>query len=90
MNFTLMISNSAYPLIPPATVTVDPQDQTPMSLPRARQIAAMCLDEYIKANTLSGRNVAKARFTVNSLEPNHFVDLETLHIEIRSASLIIQ
>jgi hypothetical protein len=64
-------------------------DQSEMSLPRARQIAAVMLEEYVKHYGLTGRAVFKARRETNSLEPDHYVDLDNLHIELRSEGGLI-
>lgn len=86
--FALAVSNSAYPLVPPEVIGSTPAGD-PLTLDLARQIAAGFLDTYVSNNNLTGRAVARARFACGSLEPGHYVELDTLRIELRSTSLLV-
>ena len=88
MKFTLRIRNKDYPAVS-VPIFEDPEDQTEMSLPRARQIALVMLEEYVKNNYLKGRAVRQARSEANALEPGHYVSLDGLQIELRQEGIIL-
>lgn len=87
--FALAVSNKAYPLVPPEVIGSTP-DGEPLTLDLARMLAASFLDTYVSNYNLKGRAVARARFACGSLEPGHYVELDTLRIELRNTSLILQ
>jgi hypothetical protein len=89
MFFTLVIKNNLYPLVSPVVMELDPVLGEPMSLERARYLAEGMLDEYIKNNALTGRAVRRARSEVQVLQPQHFVSLDGLHIELRHKEIIL-
>jgi hypothetical protein len=83
MKFTLFIQRTDLPQVPPVYMVEDPEDQTEMGLPRARQIALVMLEEYIKGYGLRGKSVSKARREAASLSPGHYVQLDNLQIALQ-------
>lgn len=88
--FSLTISNSNFPLVPPVVIDCRPDDQSEIPLPLARHLAVLMLQDYIKSNGLLGKNVRRALKEASTLEPHHFVSLETLRIELRPRGVILQ
>jgi hypothetical protein len=89
MKFTLYISRRDLPLVPPAYINSHPMDGSDMSVDQARMIASTCLEQYINNFSLRGPSVIKARSEVAALQPNHFVDLDDIHIELRMESEVV-
>jgi hypothetical protein len=87
MFFTLAIKNSNHPLVPPLVIHTHPVTGDRMTLDIARYLARGFIEEFIKNNNLHGSAVWKARSEVDDLEPNHFVSLDSLTIELRTKVL---
>jgi hypothetical protein len=79
----LFIQRTDLPQVPPVYMIEDPEDQGPMGLPRARQIASVMLEEYIKGYGLRGKAVLKARREAAGLQPGHYVQLDNLQIALQ-------
>lgn len=88
--FALVVSNSLFPLVPPHIIDSQPEDGSDIPLPLARQLAVQFLQQYISANSFQGKNVRRALLEASTLEPHHYVSLETLRIELRPRGLVLQ
>lgn len=89
MFFTLVIKNAHHPLVPPLVMEVHPITGDPMTLEHARYLATGMLEEYIKNNNLTGSATRRARSEVEVLQPQRYISLDGLHIELRRKSVII-